>query len=69
MEDKTRIVAELLPVLQLTRMFSDLKALEYGASNAGEYVTATFDNGFQKRVNVSGDSGVAVIRDIIGQLS
>lgn len=73
-ENKAEIVKALLPVLQMTRQFEDLVSLEYEAEmgNMGlpfrETVTATFLTGFTKQANVSLDSGVSMLVDIIRQL-
>lgn len=68
-EDKAKICEMLLPVLQQTRNLSDLVGLKYErVGERQETVTATFDNGFQKRANVSIDSGTAMIVDIIKQI-
>lgn len=68
-EDKRAICEALLPVLQMTRQLNDLTGLEYSsASPEGvEYVTALFREG-RKVINVSGDSGIAMISDIISRL-
>lgn len=70
MEDKQRICDLLLPVLQATRDLYDLQKLEYSRIDEWEeIVTATFVTGYEKRANVSMDSGVAMIRDICRQIS
>ncbi|MBR2255856.1 MAG: hypothetical protein IJ899_00635 [Blautia sp.] len=70
MEDKQRICDLLLPVLQATRDLYDLQKLEYSRIDEWEeIVTATFANGYEKRANVSMDSGIAMIRDICRQIS
>jgi len=45
------------------RSLFDLKNLQYDPDK--EIVTAYFDNGWTKVVNVSADSGIAMIKDII----
>ena len=68
-EDKTKICEMLLPVLQHTRNLSDLADLKYEKRIDGfEVVTATYTNGFSREVNVSLDSGTAMISDIIRQI-
>ena len=68
-EDKAKICEILLPVLQRTSNLFDLVDLEYERLDRDvEIVTATFANGFQKRANVSIDSGTAMIVDIIKQI-
>ena len=65
-EDKAAITKALLPVLQMTRHLEDLTDLEYVVEdNKEEYVIATFKNGYTKRMYVTGDSGYALIKDVI----
>lgn len=70
-ENKRRILALLLPTLQATDYFSDLVDLVYGYDQAKgiEYVVAFFLNGSQKMANVTADSGIAMIRDILKQIT
>lgn len=65
-ENKELIVDKLLEVLQLTRELSDLDSLEYLVDDKdNEIVIATFNTGYTKAVNVSMDSGIAMISDIV----
>lgn len=72
MENKGEIVRRLYATLKETREFEELKDLEYiketGKTCYEEYVTATFDNGYTKKINVAHESGIAMIRDIIKDL-
>lgn len=69
MEDKAKITKALLPVLRMTRNLDDLLDLEYHKPGGSfEFVVATFENGKKKHANVTGDSGTAMIQDIISQL-
>ena len=64
-EDKQRICDLLEEALKATRDQRDLKALVYnslGPDNA--MVSIVYENG-SKKVNVSMDSGIAMIRDIL----
>lgn len=65
-EDKQKILDLLLPSLQATRNLHDLIGLDYDEES--ETVIATFNNGYQKRVNVALDSGTAMICDVIRQI-
>lgn len=65
-EDKKRICALLLPVLQATRNLFDLATLEYDEQR--EVVIATFENGYSKTANVAADSGTSMIKDILKQI-
>ena len=68
MEDKQKILDLLLPTLQATRENADLKELTYKAQNDNEFVVCKFKSGFELFVNVTMDSGLAMIRDVIRHL-
>lgn len=63
-EDKEAIVKGLLPVLQMTRAGADIVGLKYERSSGFETVIVTYANSYEKHINVSCDSGVAMIQDI-----
>lgn len=65
MENKQEILNLLLPALQATRNLHDLVSLTYDEEK--EVVTACFIGG-KKQVNVWGDSGTSMIRDVIGKI-
>ena len=65
-EDKQKILDLLLPSLQATRNLHDLIGLDYDEESGT--VIATFNNGYQKRVNVAIDSGTAMICYVIRQI-
>lgn len=65
-ENKQEICDLLLKALQATRNLCDLTDLFYDSKE--DVVIATFDNGYTKTANVYGDSGTAMIRDIIKQI-
>ena len=67
MENKQEILDKLLPALQATRIFRDLASLDYDPQT--EMVTAVYDGGATLRVNVSGDSGFAMIKDVLRLLA
>ena len=69
-EDKQKICDLLLPAVQATRGGSDVTALEYIGSEISflEYVDVRSQNGFVRRIDVSGDSGCGMIRDIMKNL-
>lgn len=69
-EDKQKICDLLLKTLQATYDASDLVALEYGYVENWdkEIVTVRFAGGGIRRINVSMDSGTAMIRDIMKNL-
>lgn len=70
LEDKKKICDLFLITLQATRRYSDLEALNYEKTpNGEEVVTAIFEKGGRKTVNVSMDSGIAMIKDIINGLA
>lgn len=67
MENKQEILDKLLPALQATRLFRDLVSLEYEPEQ--EMVTAVYNGGATLRVNVSGDSGFTMIKDVLRLLA
>lgn len=69
-EDKQKICDLLLPAVQATRGGSDVTALEYNSSEKSflEYVEVHFQNGLVRGIDVSGDSGCGMIRDIMKKI-
>ena len=66
MENKQLILDALCSALQLTRDQADLEALEYKEIGpAKQRVIATYDGGGSREINVSLDSGIAMIRDVL----
>ncbi len=66
-EDKRKICSLLLPVIQATFAGRDVVDLEYTDNEFmdDEYVRIRFASGCAKKVNVTADSGTAMIKDII----
>ena len=66
MEDKQVICNALAETLKLTRNHQDLDDLYYMTeANGDEIVRVQWMNGAHRNVNVSMDSGMAMIRDIM----
>lgn len=66
MENKQLILDALCSALQLTRDQADLGALKYKEIGPDEQrVIATYDGGGSREINVSLDSGIAMIRDVL----
>lgn len=65
-ENKQYICDLLLPALQATRQLSELIDLEYDADK--EIIKATFDIGSTRTIDVTGDSGTAMIKDILRKI-
>lgn len=66
MEDKNTICNALAETLKLTRNHRDLDDLYYmTAANGDEIVRGQWMNGAHRDVNVSMDSGTAMIRGIM----
>lgn len=65
-ENKNLICKMLCEVLRKTINQQDLKALKYEIlDNNEEVVTAEWESGGKRKINVSMDSGTAMIRDIM----
>ena len=67
-EDKVGITFGLQCTLQQTKLFEDLKKLTYVKDIGGETVIAVFKNGREERIDVTADSGIALISDVIKAL-
>ncbi len=67
MENKQAICKELCKVLQMTTYGSDIVALHYYSQwwEYPESVIVTYNSGYSKEINVSMDSGYAMIKDIM----
>lgn len=66
MEDKATICDLLSVTLQATRNQQDLRSIQYVKKpNGDELAVLTWDGGGQRQVNVTADSGTAMIRDIM----
>lgn len=67
MEDKKAICAALLKALKLTRCGEDLESLEYKKNEYMETVIVTYKKPYNNEMNidVTADSGVSMIRDIM----
>lgn len=66
MEDKNLICIALGMALRLTRMFEDLDYLEY--NDDSETVLSKFKNGGLRVIGVEGDSGYAMLKDIVNHI-
>ena len=66
MEEKKGLITGILgELLKLTRQCEDLSRLEYRPGPVEEVVIATFANGVEKVINVTADSGIALIKDVV----
>ena len=69
MEDMQEICDRLLVTLKATRYYKNLRALAYVRTKAGsEIVIAEWGRGRQQEINVTMDSGVAMVRDIVREM-
>lgn len=66
LEDKANIVAKLLELLKVTRIGSDINKLTLDED--GKIVNVKYVNGFSRRVYIEGDSGAAIIKDVLAVL-
>lgn len=67
-ENKFETTALLLKLLRSTRHCEDLEDLYYMVTEDAEIVIAKFTNGFCERIDVTADSGIALIKDVIRAL-
>lgn len=66
MEDKQAICDALLTTLKLTRRYENLVYIDY--DEATETVTVIYSAIARTFVGVEGDSGIAMIRDILNHI-
>ena len=67
-EDKNLIIKALHDYLKTSRHFQDLEEVEYvknGDGWFGEHAVFTFADGRVEKVNISGDSCVAIMADVL----
>ena len=70
-ESKAKITKKLFELLQMTRDGEDIEDMEYvndPNSIGREHVYIKYKDGYMKRVNVSMDSGSALIRDVLREI-
>ena len=68
MENHQVICMLLCLTLRETRQYSDLESLDYAKKGEGRYVIARFVNGSSRKITVTMDSGIAMIKDILRHL-
>lgn len=68
LEDKAEITWELCKLMRKTRYGRHISMMEYSKDDYGEYVTVTYDNGSIKKVDVTADSGSALIMDVLSHI-
>ena len=68
MENYQAICDTLCSTLRLTRQFDDLESLKHIQEDEERYVVAKFDSYYTKRIRVTMDSGIAMIKDVVHHL-
>lgn len=68
MENYQAICMCLCVTLRQTRQYSDLESLDHVQKSEDRYVIARFANGGYRKINVTADSGIAMIKDILGNI-
>lgn len=70
MEDKARILDALRYLLNLTMFGQDIHFIDYIKEEDGmELAEVTWADGYTQRINISMDSGIAIIRDVLRGLN
>ena len=68
-EDKAKITKELLKLLAMTSEYEDLEELEYVKDKCNEeWVIGTFASGYTRRICVTANSGIALIRQVAAEM-
>ena len=64
-EDRLKILSLLYDLLQETRAGRNISELSYHVDDNWEYVKIRFEKGGHKIVDVTADSGISMIRDVL----
>ena len=65
-EDKKQVTQMLFQALKSTVAGVEIEALKYEQlANGDEHVTIKYESGYRKVVNVSCDSGLVLMRDVL----
>ncbi len=67
MEDKQKICNLLCEALKATRNHDDIVQIKYREVHGEEFVTVMWEHG-RREINVTLDSGTAMIRDIVNHI-
>lgn len=68
-ESKEKITKRLQGLLAMTSEYEELESLAYEKDDRNEeWVTGTFVNGYKRRICVTGNSGIALIRQVAREL-
>ena len=65
MENYQVICTLLCITLRETRQYDDLRSLRHVEEGSERYVVAEFANGAIRKITVTADSGIAMIKDIL----
>lgn len=68
MERKEHLLHKLEELLLETYLYEDLNALTYVQERPLEYCLIRFNNGYTKRVNITADGDLALIKDVLKAL-
>ncbi|MGM9519512.1 MAG: hypothetical protein ACI3WS_02445 [Phascolarctobacterium sp.] len=68
MENYQAICNLLCVTLRQTRQFDDLRELNHIEAGRERFVIAKFTNGSARKIDVTMDSGIAMIKDILKNL-
>lgn len=64
-EDKEMICRALCYLLQLTREGDGIDTIKYHRGGEAEIARVIFSSGYSKDIDITADSGIAIIRDVI----
>ena len=63
--DKAKFVKKMESLIKETREYANLERLDYVTSGNMEFLYATFENKEQMRVNITGNSEMAILKDFV----
>lgn len=68
MEDKQAICDQLAETLKLTRGGDSIEKIDFKKNNNAEFVLVRYRSGFTRPIDVTGDSGTALITDVMAKI-
>lgn len=68
MEDKRKILQRLFHLLRATSAGSDIVALELEQNGHDEYCVIVFESREREKVDITADSGLTIIKDVLKAL-
>ena len=64
-DENKRLFISMLESALIMYSRENLARLEYWVCNGDEYITVKFTTGFEKTINITGDSCLGIMKDVV----